>query len=64
MNIQVNQKNALVLYGMFVGTLGFRVLKSMSPQAHDEIILFTSSCHMQIADMSLINSDNEKEINW
>ncbi len=43
----------------FVGTLGFKSVKIMSPQAHDEIISFTSQLPHAIA-VSLINSDNEK----
>lgn len=42
----------------FVGTLGFKSVKIMSPQAHDEIISFTSQLPHAIA-VSLINSDNE-----
>ena len=43
----------------FVGTLGFKSVKIMSPQAHDEIISFTSQLPHAIA-VALINSDNEK----
>ena len=43
----------------FVGTLGFKSVKIMSPQAHDEIISFTSQLPHAIA-VSLINSDRQK----
>ena len=41
----------------FVGTLGFKSVKIMSPQAHDEIISFTSQLPHAIA-VSLINSED------
>ena len=55
----VNQKECISCMERFVGTLGFKSVKIMSPQAHDEIISFTSQLPHAIA-VSLINSDNEK----
>ena len=55
----VNQKECISFMERFVGTLGFKSVKIMSPQAHDEIISFTSQLPHAIA-VSLINSDNEK----
>lgn len=55
----VNQKECIGFMERFVGTLGFKSVKIMSPQAHDEIISFTSQLPHAIA-VSLINSDNEK----
>lgn len=55
----VNQKEWISFMERFVGTLGFKSVKIMSPQAHDEIISFTSQLPHAIA-VSLINSDNEK----
>ncbi len=43
----------------FVGNLGFNSVKIMSPQAHDEIISFTSQLPHVIA-VALIDSDNQK----
>ena len=43
----------------FVSNLGFHSVKIMSPQAHDEIISFTSQLPHVIA-VSLIDSDNQK----
>ena len=55
----VNQKESIQFMERFVSTLGFKSVKIMSPQAHDEIISFTSQLPHAIA-VSLINSDNEK----
>lgn len=55
----VNKKECLSFMEEFVGTLGFKSVKIMSPQAHDEIISFTSQLPHAIA-VSLINSDNQK----
>lgn len=55
----INQKECLNFMEQFVSTLGFKSVKIMSPQAHDEIISFTSQLPHAIA-VSLINSDNEK----
>ena len=54
-----NSKESIVFMEKFVGTLGFKSVKIMSPQAHDEIISFTSQLPHAIA-VALINSDNEK----
>ena len=54
-----NNKESIVFMEDFVGTLGFKSVKIMSPQAHDEIISFTSQLPHAIA-VALINSDNEK----
>ena len=54
-----NNKESIVFMEKFVGTLGFKSVKIMSPQAHDEIISFTSQLPHAIA-VALINSDNEK----
>ena len=43
----------------FVAKLGFKSVKIMSPEAHDEIISFTSQLPHALA-VALINSDNEK----
>ena len=55
----VNKKECIEFMEEFVGTLGFKSVKIMSPQAHDEIISFTSQLPHAIA-VALINSDNEK----
>lgn len=55
----INQKECLNFMEQFVSTLGFKSVKIMSPQAHDEIISFTSQLPHALA-VSLINSDNEK----
>lgn len=55
----VNKKECLSFMEEFVGTLGFKSVKIMSPQAHDEVISFTSQLPHAIA-VSLINSDNQK----
>ncbi|WP_455685072.1 prephenate dehydrogenase [Thomasclavelia sp.] len=55
----VNKKECIEFMERFVGTLGFKSVKIMSPQAHDEIISFTSQLPHAIA-VALINSDNEK----
>lgn len=55
----VNKKECIEFMEQFVGTLGFKSVKIMSPQAHDEIISFTSQLPHAIA-VALINSDNEK----
>lgn len=54
-----NKKESIAFMEKFVGTLGFKSVKIMSPQAHDEIISFTSQLPHAIA-VALINSDNEK----
>ncbi len=55
----INKKESITFMEKFVGTLGFKSVKIMSPQAHDEIISFTSQLPHAIA-VALINSDNEK----
>lgn len=55
----VNKKECIEFMEEIVGTLGFKSVKIMSPQAHDEIISFTSQLPHAIA-VALINSDNEK----
>lgn len=55
----VNKKECINFMERFVNTLGFKSVKIMSPQAHDEIISFTSQLPHAIA-VALINSDNEK----
>ncbi len=54
-----NKKETIEMMEKFVGTLGFKSVKVMSPQAHDEIISFTSQLPHAIA-VSLINSDRQK----
>lgn len=54
-----NKKETIEMMEKFVGTLGFKSVKIMSPQAHDEIISFTSQLPHAIA-VSLINSDRQK----
>lgn len=54
-----NKKESIKFMEQFVGSLGFKSVKIMSPQAHDEIISFTSQLPHAIA-VALINSDNEK----
>ena len=44
-----NSKESIVFMEKFVGTLGFKSVKIMSPQAHDEIISFTSQLPHAIA---------------
>lgn len=55
----INKKENIIFMEKFVSTLGFKSVKIMSPQAHDEIISFTSQLPHAIA-VALINSDNEK----
>lgn len=55
----INKKESITFMEKFVGTLGFKSVKIMSPQAHDEVISFTSQLPHAIA-VALINSDNEK----
>lgn len=55
----INKKECLNFMEQFVSTLGFKSVKIMSPQAHDEIISFTSQLPHALA-VSLINSDSEK----
>ncbi|WRK55613.1 prephenate dehydrogenase dimerization domain-containing protein [Coprobacillaceae bacterium CR2/5/TPMF4] len=43
----------------FVATLGFKSVKIMSPEAHDEVVSFTSQLPHALA-VALINSDNQK----
>lgn len=54
-----NKKESIRFMEEFVGDLGFKSVKIMSPQAHDEIISFTSQLPHALA-VSLINSDSEK----
>lgn len=54
-----NKKESIKFMEQFVGSLGFKSVKIMSPQAHDEVISFTSQLPHAIA-VALINSDNEK----
>lgn len=54
-----NKKESIRFMEQFVTTLGFKSVKIMSPQAHDEIISFTSQLPHAIA-VALINSDNQK----
>ena len=54
-----NKKETIEMMEKFVGNLGFKSVKIMSPQAHDEIISFTSQLPHAIA-VSLINSDRQK----
>lgn len=55
----INKKESLHFMEAFVAKLGFKSVKIMSPQAHDEIISFTSQLPHALA-VALINSDNEK----
>ncbi|MFQ6791436.1 MAG: prephenate dehydrogenase [Thomasclavelia sp.] len=55
----VNHKEAIKFMEEFVGTLGFKSVKIMSPEAHDEIISFTSQLPHALA-VALINSDQQK----
>lgn len=54
-----NQKDKIQFMRDFVGQLGFKSVKIMSPHAHDEIISFTSQLPHMIA-VALMNSDNQK----
>lgn len=54
-----NKKETIAMMEQFVSSLGFKSVKIMSPQAHDEIISFTSQLPHAIA-VSLINSDEQK----
>ena len=56
-----NSKSAIAMMEQFVSNLGFHSVKIMSPQAHDEIISFTSQLPHVIA-VSLIDSDNQNMI--
>lgn len=55
----LNKKSSIQEMEQFVQKLGFKSVKIMSPQAHDEIISFTSQLTHVIA-VALINSDNQK----
>ena len=55
----IPDKSAIAMMEQFVSNLGFHSVKIMSPQAHDEIISFTSQLPHVIA-VSLIDSDNQK----
>ncbi len=55
----VNKKESITFMEGFVAKLGFKSVKIMSPEAHDEIISFTSQLPHALA-VALINSDNEK----
>lgn len=55
----LNQKDKIQFMCDFVGQLGFKSVKIMSPYAHDEIISFTSQLPHMIA-VALMNSDNQK----
>ena len=55
----VNKKESIAFMEEFVAKLGFKSVKIMSPEAHDEIISFTSQFPHALA-VALINSDNEK----
>lgn len=55
----INKPESISFMEEFVSKLGFRSVKIMSPQAHDEIISFTSQLPHALA-VALINSDNEK----
>lgn len=60
--ILIDQNNDLTkmqLMENFVASLGFKSVKIMSAQEHDEIIAFTSQLPHVIA-VALINSDNQK----
>lgn len=54
-----NKKESILFMEQFVSSLGFKSVKIMSPQAHDEIISFTSQLPHAIA-VALINSDHQK----
>ena len=54
-----NKKESIAFMEEFVAKLGFKSVKIMSPEAHDEIISFTSQLPHALA-VALINSDNEK----
>lgn len=55
----LNKKESIKFMEDFVGTLGFKSVKIVSPKAHDEIISFTSQLPHAIA-VALINSDQQK----
>ena len=55
----VNKKKSIAFMEEFVAKLGFKSVKIMSPEAHDEVISFTSQLPHALA-VALINSDNEK----
>lgn len=54
-----NKKETISFMEKFVASLGFKSVKIMSPEAHDEIISFTSQLPHAIA-VALINSDHQK----
>lgn len=54
-----NKKESISFMEQFVATLGFKSVKIMSPNDHDEIISFTSQLPHALA-VSLINSDSQK----
>lgn len=54
-----NNKEKIEWMCQFVSQLGFKSVKIMSPEAHDEIISFTSQLPHVIA-VALMNSDNQK----
>lgn len=54
-----NKKSTIDFVQKFSKQLGFRSVKIMSPEAHDEIISFTSQLPHCLA-VSLMNSDNQK----
>ncbi len=56
---RINDRDALKFMEGFVAMIGFKSIKIMSPQDHDEVISFTSQLPHVIA-VSLINSDNQK----
>lgn len=55
----VNKKESISFMESFVATLGFKSVKIMSPEAHDEVVSFTSQLPHALA-VALINSDNQK----
>lgn len=54
-----NSRQAIAMMEQFVTNLGFHSVKIMSPEAHDEVISFTSQLPHVIA-VSLIDSDSQK----
>lgn len=56
---RIEDRSALAYMEKLVGRLGFKSIKIMSPQDHDEVIAFTSQLPHVIA-VGLINSDNQK----
>ena len=53
-----NSKSAIAMMEQFVSNLGFHSVKIMSPQAHDEIISFTSQLPHVIADDVVYTCNN------